>query len=147
MADRQKKLLEDMMKFAKCSDGLAAVGFASATGGKASNSSNNSVKEKSVSSTAQTPKKAHVNPGDTHFSGSAFLSSPDPSALPYPDFGDNPVAPITGSSNGTSGKKKNSTKGNGIDKRESSNNNNNKEESAVDNKTNILKKFLKVRRS
>jgi hypothetical protein len=150
MGDRQLKLLQDMMKFSKCSDGLQAVGFPSASSPTAGITQpvvvpGGSSKEKNVH---QTPKKQQAPPGDTHFSGSAFLSSPDPSALPMPDFGDEPAVKKGEKVSGSA--KVSSNTSNSVPKSKSSaggKEGSAAESSPVPDKTQILKKFLKVRKA
>jgi hypothetical protein len=152
MGERQLKLLQDMMKFSKCSDGLQAVGFPSASSPTAGITQSvvvpsGSSKEKNFH---QTPKKQQAPPGDIHFSGSAFLSSPDPSALPIPDFGDEPAAVKKGEKVNGSAKISSNTS-NSAPKPKSSvsgkEGSGAAESSPVQDKTQILKKFLKVRKA
>jgi hypothetical protein len=150
MDERQKRLLQDMLKFSKCSDGLAEVGFAANAGsGKTSSPSTapHHVGSKEKAGTVnQTPKKTQTstNTSDTHFSGSAFLSSPDPSTIPLPAFDENDE-PKKHSIHTGSGSSMNSGKG---EDSGSTKNAKKKAESPVQqDKTEILKKFLKVRKA
>jgi hypothetical protein len=152
MDERQKRLLQDMLKFSKCSDGLAAVGFAASAGsGKTSSPSTapHHVGSKEKAGTVnQTPKKTQTstNTSDTHFSGSAFLSSPDPSTIPLPAFDENdePKKHSVQAGNGSitnSGKGEDSGSTKNVKRQQ-------KAESPVQqDKTEILKKFLKVRKA
>ena len=156
MDDRQKRLLQEMMKFSKSGDQLLSVpiNVPSTVGssGKSnhSNSQNNSTKEKNIGNVNHTPKKSQnqSSSSDIHFSGSAFLSSPDPSTIPAPNFADDdcdnslpknisPVAKqiIHSTSSSTNGCSK---------KKEQAQDNSPK---AAEDKTDTLKRFLKVRKS
>mmetsp|Transcript_12928 Transcript_12928/g.28736 ORF Transcript_12928/g.28736 Transcript_12928/m.28736 type:complete len:121 (+) Transcript_12928:78-440(+) len=109
--DKQRRLLQGMLKFSTIStdqsqsavqmqqseelslqradertthknDSKGNSSTASKAGGKVKP---NGPTQAQMQAQAQTPKKDGGNP-DTHFSSSAFLSSPDPSALPLPQF-------------------------------------------------------------
>ena len=177
--DRQKQLLQEMLKFSKNGDQMLSapiVGPASqqqlsapsSAKNNSSSSNGNSVKDKSGNSVNHTPKKAQSqgSSSDIHFSGSAFLSSPDPSAIPMPNFLDDNYEPETFSAgiarqNGknTSGGA-NSSSAKGANPVANSTSGNNKatpgkkaqaETSPVvpvaEDKTEALKKFLKMRKS
>lgn len=91
--DRQKRLLQEMLKFSKNGDKIITSPVAhSGMMSPIAKASSSSAKEKSVSLINQTPKKVQSS-SDVHFSGSAFLSSPDPSALPIPDFEEDYLSP------------------------------------------------------
>ena len=157
MVERQKRLLQDMMKFTKNSDGLASISAPITTGtsssGKMTGSNNSSIKEKNQNSSNQTPKKS-TNSSDVHFSGSAFLSSPDPSALPMPNFdGENEISyetieetkSINTSSKSSKIMKK--SKETNEKKVQIKQPQQQQQEAPVVDKTNILKKFLKLRKT
>lgn len=103
--DKQKRLLQSMMKYTSTpiSSIIPASPIGVVSGRETSNNQvvTGSTKKKTDTSetvtpvaqnpksrtSEQTPKKSSKDSStETHFSGSAFLSSPDPSQLPMPNF-------------------------------------------------------------
>ena len=177
--DRQMRLLQEMSKFSKHGEqilsapamsqsqpfaGSSAKNNAPSAGSSTKNNTpvlsqaNGSTKDKGVSSANQTPKKAQTqsNSSDVHFSGSAFLSSPDPSAIPLPNFSDessekNYTSPLptkaaaksTPNNSGSKGATENSGKPQTSEKKDTVGST----EVSAEDKSETLKRFLKMRRS
>ena len=177
--ERQMRLLQEMSKFSKHGEQILSVpamsqsqpfagsstkNNSSSAGSSTKNNvpvlsqANGSTKDKGVGSANQTPKKAQTpsNSSDVHFSGSAFLSSPDPSAIPLPNFLDEPSeksfssplptkAAAKSASNNTSGK--GATGSSGKPQSSEKKDTVGSAEISSEDKSETLKRFLKMRRS
>lgn len=152
--DRQMRLLQEMLKFSKNGDKILSSPSPVLLSPPAKLSSS-SVKEKPTPVVNQTPKKTANSSADVHFSGSAFLSSPDPSTIPMPEFEEEyfPAsisAPIANSAKASkAGTQQDTSKGSKISPTSSYSQivKKNEEAPVVQDKTEALKRFLKVRRT